>query len=223
MSYEPEEKSPARSFLRQDFLEKDRKHTENAEYLGDPESTKDFDFIEVKEIWNNLCAGLSCVLEMRGIDVDADYISDFLAAEQEAIENATDANKAQKAKADAEEFNLHLSKLTELQAALILLRLKYHYSFGRIGSLLSLSDQQADNFYQIAESAFDSDDIQNAFFSNHCIHLYSKEQDLTGVLLKNARNQKSRAGRPTKSQARKAKANNLASQVSNGDLLELGV
>ncbi len=221
--YEPEEKSQARSFLRQKFLEKESHHTENAEYQADHESAQGFEYVEVNEAWNVLCEEISHILENRGIDANVDYISDYLSAYANAKEDAEYTKKAEQAKADKEEFNLHLRKLTELQAALILLRIKYHYSFAKISDLLGYSDQQADNLYQIAQAAFDSDDIQNAFFQNHAVYFDSKENDLTGILLKNARNQKSRAGRPTKSQARKAKANNLASQVSNGDLLGLGV
>lgn len=218
----PEAPAPARSFLRQIQIEKERKHTENAEYHSDKDSAQGYEIIEENDSWSVLCEEISRILEKRGITAEATYISDFLQAEQEAIESESDAKKAQKAKADKAEFNLHLSKLTELQAALILLRLKYHYTFTKISNLLNYSDQQADNLYQIAQAAFDLDDIQNVFFSNHCIHLDSKEQDLTGILLKNARSRKSNAGRPTKAQARK---NNLAMRVCNsGDiLLELGV
>lgn len=221
--YEPEEKSQARSFLRQKFLEKESHHTENAEYQADHGSSQGFNYVEVKEAWNVLCEEISGILERRGISVDEDYISDYLSAYANAREDAEEHNKAAQANADKEEFNLHLSKLSELQAALILLRIKHHYSFAKIGDLLGYSDQQADNFYQIAKGAFDSDDIQSMFFISHAISFGTPEADLTGILLKNARNQKSRAGRPTKIQARKNKMQNLAARVSKGDLLDLGL
>lgn len=215
--------APKRSFLRQVQIDKERCQTINAEYHGDKDSAQGYEIIEENDSWNVLCEEISRILEKRGINAEATYISDFLVKEQEAIESANDVNKSQKENADKAEFNLHLSKLTELQATLILLRLKYHYSFGRIGSLMNISDQQADNFYQIAQAAFDSDDIQNTFFQNHVVYFDSAESYLTGILLKTARAQKSAAGRPTKSQARKAKANNLVVALSRGDLLELGV
>ncbi len=197
--------------------------TVNAEYQADPKSAQGFDYVEVKEAWGVLCEEISHILKNRGITADADYISDFLVAEQEALESANDAKKAEQAKADEAEFNLHLSKLTELQAALILLHIKYHHSFATIGELLHYSDQQADNLYQIAKDAFDSDDIQNhLFLIAHSISFDTTEADLTGILIKNARAKKSKAGRPTKSQSRKNKINNLAARVSI-DLLELGL
>lgn len=221
--YEPEEKSQARSFLRQKFLEKESHHTENAEYQADHESAQGFEYVEVNEAWNVLCEEISGILERRGISVDEDYISDYLSVYANAKEDAEYSKKAEQAKADEDEFNLHLAKLTELQAALILLHIKYHYSFAKIGDLLGYSDQQADNFYQIAKDAFDSDDIQCMFFISHAISLETQEADLTGILIKNACSKKSNAGRPTKSQVRKNKMQNLAARVSKGDLLELGV
>ena len=198
--------------------------TVNAEYQADPKSAQGFDYVEVDEAWNVLCEEISGILERRGISVDEDYISDYLSVYANAKEDAEYAKKAQKANADKEEFNLHLSKLTELQAALLLLHIKYRHSFATIGELLHYSDQQADNLYQIAQAAFDSDDIQNhLFLIAHSISFDTQEADLTGILIKNARAKKSSAGRPTKSQVRKNKMQNLAARVSKGDLLDLGV
>lgn len=203
----PSPKTPAMTTA---FFKMEEDRGANPEFKSDPKSAKSFDKIDTRSDWKHLSTEIQARLKLRGIAKDIDYISDHLSAYANEIQDEIDAEDEAERLAEIAEFNLHISKLKPKSAAIMVLRIREHWTFTPIGKLLNISDQQAENLFQDAEKYFNSDMMQVDFIG-HQITLDSPVDELIPVLIAGACSVRSPAGR-------KPKPKNNSPKPQNGDL-----
>lgn len=190
--------SPKTPELVLDRLDREKNAGENPEFLPDHRSASGFEKIDTDSDWIHLASEIQTRLKIRGIAADTDYIRDYLSSYVHDIQDDLDSEDEVERKAEVAEFNLHLAKLKPKYAAIMVLRIREHWSFTPIGKLLNISDQQADNLFQDAEKYFNSELVQVDFFA-HDITLDTAIDSLISVLIAAACPTKSPAGRKKKS------------------------
>ena len=181
---------------------------QNPEYVPDPKSSRGYDNIDNRSDWQHLCAVIQERLENRGISKDIGFISDNLSAfanrEQDKLDEQMEADR----QADIADFNAHISKLTPLHAAVLLLRIVHRWKLSAIADRLNICDEQAGNIRKKAKKYFDSDLIQ-VDFVGHEINLDTPVDDLVKILVANRHQRKSNAGRPPKVKQKKQQSADL--------------
>ena len=189
---------------------------QNPEYLPDPKSSQSYDNIDNHSDWQHLISVIKERLENRGISKDIGFISDNLSAFANREQDKLDEQMEAERRADIADFNAHISKLTPLHAAVLLLRIVHHWKLPKIAFLLNISDQQAGNLRKKAKRYFDSDLIQ-VDFVGHEINLKTPVNGLIKILVANRHPKKSRAGRPPKSRAKPAA--NVQADLFGGEVI----
>lgn len=193
----PELPSPRTPALTTDLYKRQQNSGENPEFRPDPKSASGFNKIDQDSDWKQLVAEIQRRLDIRGIIKDAAYISDHLSTYANEIQADIDAEDEAERAAELAEFNLHIYKLQPKYAAIMVLRLREHWTFTPISKLLNICDQQADNLFQEAEKYFNSDLFQVDFLG-HEITLDTPVDELISVLIACANPVKSSAGRKPK-------------------------
>ncbi|WP_163098573.1 hypothetical protein GL267_002955 [Acidithiobacillus ferrianus] len=193
----PEIPSPKTPSLTTDQWDREQNSGENPEFRPDPKSSKLFDKIDDSSDWRLISKEIQARLKLRGINKDVDYISDHLSAYANEIQDENDAEAEAERLAEIAEFNLHIGKLKQKYAAVLLLRNCHHLSFMDIAKTLNISDEQAGNEFRDAEKYFNSDLIQVDFIG-HEITMNTPVDELIEVLVAGARAVKSPAGRKPK-------------------------
>lgn len=204
----PPQKTPRVALLTQ--VSRQRQLASDPEFQ--PESTSNFDKIDNRSDWDQLCAEIQSRLKSRGFVKDVDYIGDYLSRYANELQDEIDAEDEAERSAEIAEFNLHISKLKPEYAAILVLRIREHWTFSQIGKLANICDQQADNLFQDAEKYFNSDLMQVDFIGHH-ITFDSSIDELISVLVEGANPVKSPAGR-------KPKPKKSTTEVSSGDLFQ---
>lgn len=193
----PELPSPKTPAMTTDRWNREQNSGKNPEFRPDPKSAAGFNKIDQNSDWKGLVTEIQRRLEMRGIVKDAAYIGDNLSAYTHEIQADIDAEDDAERTAELSEFNLHISKLTPKHAAIMILRIREHWTFTPISKLLNICDQQADNLFQEAEKYFNSDLFQVDFLG-HQINLDTPVDALISVLMAGACQVRSPAGRKPK-------------------------
>lgn len=193
----PQVPSPKTPAMTADRWNRELNSGKNPEFQPDQKSTSNFDKIDNRSDWDQLSAEIQSRLKSRGFVKDVDYIGDYLSRYANELQDEIDAEDEAERLAEIAEFNLHISKLKPKYAAIMVLRIREHWTFTPIGKLLNISDQQADNLFQDAEKYFNSALIQVDFIG-HQITIDSPVDELIAVLVAGANPVKSPAGRKPK-------------------------
>lgn len=193
----PEIPSPKTPAITTDQWDREQNSGKNPEFRPDPKSASGFKIIDNRSDWRGLSTEIQSRLKSRGIVKEVDYIGAYLSRYANELQDEIDAEDEAERVAEIAEFNLHLSKLKPKQAAIVVLRIREHWTFTPIGKWLNISDQQADNLFQDAEKYFNSELIQVDFFG-HQITMDTSVDDLISVLIAGACEIKSPAGRKPK-------------------------